>query len=426
MNRTRNLNEYPPGEVIGFRMFKALPGFTPLVLLGFLLVGAICPQAVSAFPLRVDQDCFYGDGIPLDNSGVGTWMGYAIRFDPPYTPYTVDSVSVYITHMALARDAQRRLHVSVLDETGILRQYSETDWRELDNREGWLLIDLANREYDGPFTVVLHSGVGLAPSINMPPEAVFRLGISATDTESRSTLYTSEDPPPRPPSGMFAQQIMIEQAAETSEKLAPVSAAIPEFPGGNWMIRAHAPGLQIERTRIVITQADIDALYAPPEIEPPDWTMPRIEALGPRGMVHCPTNLGGVTLYYHEESRARKFSQPHDNPWAHSELIAVLGQLCRDLAAEGVVGIEHIGIYNPDTWIPGTNRPSSHQYGKGIDIAGFLYANGHVVLVEDNDDPNVRAILEHIRDEYLDKYFATVLDWTYQEHDNHFHVNVPY
>jgi hypothetical protein len=106
-------------------------------------------------------------------------------------------------------------------------------------------------------------------------------------------------------------------------------------------------------------------------------------------------------------------------------LINALGMLCRDLAAEGVVGIEHIGIYN-DRNIYGTNTKSSHAFGLGIDISGFQFADGRVVMVEDHDDPAVRAVLERIRDNYLKKYFPTVLDWHYQRHNNHFHVNLAY
>jgi hypothetical protein len=89
------------------------------------------------------------------------------------------------------------------------------------------------------------------------------------------------------------------------------------------------------------------------------------------------------------------------------------------------VGIEHIGIYN-NRDIYGTNTRSSHAYGLGIDISGFQFADGREIQVEDHDDPATRAILEHIRDDYLRKYFPTVLDWHYQRHDNHFHVNLPY
>ncbi len=408
------------------RMFRFSSRILILILPCFLAAATVLSSAANAFPLRIDEDCFYGEGVS-SGQGFSTWMGSAVQFDPPYTPYTVDGVSVYISRMALASDAQRKLTVSVLDETGIMRQYCETDWRELDENQGWVLIDLSNCDYEGAFTVIVHSGTGLAPSVNVAPEAVFVLGVDVTDPESHSLVYTSMDPPPRPPLGPFAEEREAEQAEENNQKLADVSRAIPAFTEGNWMIRTHSPGLQTESMRIVITQADIDALHPLTDLDSPTWSMPAIERLGPRGMVGCPTNLAGVTLYYHEESLDSKFINPHQGPWAHPDLLTYLAACCAEMAAEGIVGLEHIGIYNPDTWIGGTGgTPSSHQYGKGIDISGFQFADGRIILVEDHDDPEVRVILEHIRDDFLENYFTTVLDWTYQNHDNHFHCNIRY
>jgi hypothetical protein len=315
--------------------------------------------------------------------------------------------------------------VTVLDDAGVRRQYLEIDWRELEGHQGWVLIDLANREYTGPFTVIVHSGIGLPPPIAMPIDAVFKLGVDTTDPVCNSFVYTSNNTPPPPPNGPFAARDAAAQGQSTMAKLVPAATAVPEFPGGNWMIRAHAPGLQTESTRIVITMDDIAALYARPEIPAPSWHLPPVEGAGPRGMVHCPTSLAGITFYYYEDNRAKKFLIPHAGPWIHPDLVNVLAALCMDLAAEGVVGIEHIGIYN-DRNIRGTNLKSSHAYGLGIDISGFQFADGRVYMVEDHEDPEVRAMLEHIRDDYLKKYFTTVLDWHYQYHNNHFHVNLPY
>jgi len=393
---------------------------TSLVLL--FLTAASVPA--YAFPARINEDCYFGDGSP-SGDGINTWMGYAVKFNPPYTPYTVDSISIYISQMLLAPDVCRRLQVSVLDGTGVRRQYLEIDWRELEGHEGWVLIDLANRDYDGEFTVILHSGVGLCPTANIPVQAVFKLGIDKTSQASNSYAYTSDNAPPPPPAGPFADREMIAQAEANLSKLVPASTGVPGFDGGNWMIRAHTPGLQMESTRIEITMEDIEAFYAVPDIPSPDWHLPPIEGLGPRGTVHCPTSFAGVTLYYWQDSRERKFIIPHEGPWTHPDLVNALAALCVDLAAEGVIGIEHIGIYN-DRNIHGTNVRSSHAYGLGIDISGFQFSDGTVVMVEDHDDPEVRQILEHIRDDYLEKYFTTVIDWNYQRHDNHFHVNLPY
>jgi len=390
--------------------------------LALLLLGM--PSRVHAFPLRIDEDCFYGEGEPTGD-GLSSWMGYAVQFDPPYTPYTVDGVSLYISQMLLSPSASRRLQVSVLDDAGVRRQYSSIDWRELEGHQGWVLIDLANKEYVGPFTIIVHSGVGLTPSVSVPVDAVFKLGVDTTEPEVHSLVYTSDSPPPAPPVGQHSRGEIERQAQSNIAKLVPVSSAVPGFPGGNWMIRAHAPGLQTESTRIVITMEDIARLYYTPEIPSPEWHLPPIEPIGSRGMVRCPTSMVGVTFYYWQDDPEKKFLIPQDGPMVNRELVNALAGLCSDLSGEGIVGIEHIGIYN-DRNIRGTNVRSSHAYALGIDISGFQYADGHVVMVRDHDDPEVRRVLEHIRDDHLKKHFTTVLDWHYQDHDNHFHVNLPY
>lgn len=390
-----------------------------VILAGVLLAGSVIPKAAGAFPLRPGEDCFYGEGEPT-GEGVGTWMGYAVEFEPPYTPYTVDGVSLYISRMWWAGNAPR-LWVAVLDEAGILRQYAEIGWEELDELRGWILIPLTERVYGGRFTVVVNSGVGLPSSVSLAPGPLFQLGVDTSDPAPHSFLYTSDGRPPRPD-----QTALGEQGRENLAKLASVRSVTRDFPSGNWMIRAHAPGLQMESTRIVITQESLERWIAQRQGRlVPEWHLPPIEGFGPRGTVHCPTSLSGVTFYYYEEERERKFLYPHQGPWAHPDLIATLGAMCRELNQEGIVGIEHIGIYN-DRYIYGTNTLSSHAFGLGIDITGFQYADGRTVLVEDHDDPATRRVLEHIRDDYLRKYFTTVLDWTYQRHDNHFHVNLPY
>ncbi len=405
-------------------MLKYFPIQVFILLSGFLLIIPVVPSQLHAFPLRIDEDCFYGEGEPT-GEGISTWMGYAIEFEPPYTPYTVDSISIYIDQMLLAPDASRRLRISVLDEVGVRRQFTDIDWRDLEGHTGWVLINLANREYSGPFTVIIHSGIGLSPSVNMPVEAVFRLGVEENGDECVSYAYTSDAPPPPPPMEILSENELAEQGEATRAKLVSASRGISSFAGGNWMIRAQSPGLQTESTHIYITMEDIEALHNRPTIPSPGWHLPPIEGMGPRNTVHCPTSLSGVTFYYWDDERERKFLIPHNGPWAHPDLIGSLGGLCADLAKEGVVGIEHIGIYN-DRNIRGTNVKSSHAYGLGIDFSGFQYSDGRMILVMDHDDPEVRSVLEHIRDDYLEKYFTTVLDWTYQHHENHFHVNLPY
>jgi hypothetical protein len=398
---------------------RVLPSSCRLLpILGWVLVILLLPTASSAFPLRIGEDCFYGDGEPTGD-GVSTWMGYAIKFQPPYLPYTVNGVSVYVTGMQGQSTETNPLvfKISVLDQNGVCHQHKEFDWRGFQGRVGWVDFELTPYVYNGWFTVIVQSGVSQIGSISAGTNGALLIGVDTTAPECHSQICTEEDPI------LAGRQI-------GGSKLGNIGTFLRDFPGGgNWMIRAHAPGLQMETTRVVITQSDIDALYAipVPDISPSSrsWHMPPIDGFGPRGMIHCPSSFAGITFYDYQDAMERKFLTPHNGPWVNPDLANALGTLCQDLAAEGIVGIEHIGIYN-DRNIYGTNTRSSHAYGLGIDIAGFKYADGRVVMVVDHDDPAVRAILEHIRDDYLKKIFPTVLDWHYQRHNNHFHVNLPY
>ena len=406
-------------------MFQVRNIFILSLLAIFITYWSVLPVETHAFPLRIDEDCFYGEGEP-EGDGLSTWMGYAVEFTPTYTPYTVDSVSLYISEMRLMPDVDPTLIVSIVDQNGVLCQKTQVKWRSLEGHQGWVMIDLADHDYNGKFTVILHSGIDMPRScyVQETPYAIFRLGTDITDSTEHSFWYTSNDPPAR---GANPDELA-ENSASTLSKLVPVSREnplTPDFPGGNWMIRAQSPGLETERTHIYITMDDIRALNAQPEIPLPDWHLPPISGMGPRETVHCPTSLAGITLYYYEDERSKKFLTPHEGPWANPNLIQTLGAMCEEMYTEGIIGIEHIGIYN-DRNIYGTNVRSSHAYGLGIDISGIQYSDGRVYMVEDHDDPEVRAVLEHIRDDYLEKYFPTVMDWHYQRHDNHFHVNLPY
>lgn len=406
-------------------MFKNGKIFLFAFLISIPVLWLAMPYRANAFPVRIDEDCFYGEGLPT-GGGLGTWMGYAVEFTPPYSPYTVDSVSLYIEDMRLMPDVDPTLVISIIDQNGILGQKSHVTWRSLEGHEGWVMVDLADHEYNGNFTIIVHSGIDSPRSsyVRENPEAIFRLGIDSSDTSERSFWFTSNDPPERFPD----PERLGENGMSIISKLVPVSRnnpLTPEFPGGNWMIRAQSPGLVTESTYIYITMEDIERLHRTPEIPLPDWHLPPIEGMGPHATVHCPTSLAGVTFYYYEDDRSKKFLTPHDGPWANPDLIQTLGAMCEELYREGIVGIEHIGIYN-DRNIYGTNARSSHAYGLGIDLSGFQYSDGRVYMVEDHNDPDVRAVLEYIRETYLKKYFPTVLDWHYQRHNNHFHVNLPY
>jgi hypothetical protein len=390
----------------------------------FVLISAVPSYS---FPLRNGIDCFYGNGEP-DSEGFGTWMGYAVEFEPPFTPYVVDAVSIYVSQ-AYWSGSVPELWVAVLDDDGSLKQYAKLGWDELGSRRGWVMIPLANATYMGKFTVIVNSGVGLPPSVSgSTVSPVFNLGVESIGSDIGTLLYTSDKSPEFPPILNVTNAGDRERISNANlSKLVNATNVIPSMQSRNWMIRAHAPGLEVESPRIVITQEDLEKFVAQRDgiVLNPEWTLPPIEELGPRSMIHAPTSLAGVTFYYYQEDRERKFIFPHDGPWANHDLIAALGRMCSDMSQEGLIGLEHIGIYN-DRNIYGTNTTSSHAYGLGIDISGFQFSDGRVYMVEDHDDPEVRAMLIHIKDTYLKKYFTTVLDWTYQRHNNHFHVNLPY
>ncbi len=380
-------------------MVVRLLNYSLLVTGVVLLVILAVPFSAHAFPARITEDCFYGEGEPTGEPVAADWMGYGIEFDPPYTPYVVDSLSIYINHMAIAEDVTKYLRISVLDENDIKRQGIEINWESLEGHQGWVLIDdIAQYEYSGPFRIIVHSGVGLQPTHGII-EAEFRLGVENSCDQGWSFVYTDSTPPPAPVNGQFSNGTNQERAEQTRQ-MESAYINIDDERLAEWLRRRN-------------------------NIPSMEWYLPPIEGMGPRGTVHCPTSLAGITLYYWEDSRDRKFLTPHDGPWAHPDLIGALGSLCTDLAAEGIIGIEHIGIYN-DRNIYGSNVRSSHAFGLGIDIAGFQFSDGRIIMVEDHNDPEVRAVLEHIRDTYLERYFPAVLDWNYQRHDNHFHVNLPY
>ncbi|MFH1676332.1 MAG: extensin family protein, partial [bacterium] len=387
------------------------------------------PWPAQAFPLRMGEDSFYGEGIP-EGDGFATWMGYAVKYNPPYVPYTVSGISIYVQEMTWSGNPPD-LWVAVLDQFGIMRQYAKLSWEEFGDKRGWVLIPLAEKTYCGEFTVILNSGIGLPSDINGNKGKSFCLGVDTTEPGTYSYLYTSDRVPPIPPiPGPGEVSQLDEQSKFNLSKIVDVTNVIRDFPKGNWMIRAHAPNLQMETTHIEITQEFLEEWLKAREPKPPasvqDWHLPPIDGYGPRGMVACPTSLAGVTFFYYESSREMKFIFPHNGPWINTDLEKALGAMCQEMAAkEGLVGIEHIGIFNNRN-IQGTNIKSSHAFGLGIDISGFQFADGRTVMVEDHDDPAVRKTLCHIRDTYLKKYFPTVLDWTYQNHNNHFHVNLPY
>ena len=303
-----------------------------LIVAGLTLLGLLLPTQSRAFDCRIGEDCFYGNGDPTGD-GVSTWMGYAVRFAPPYVPYTVDAVSMFISQMYLSPD--RRIQISILDDAGIRRQYVEVDWQKLKGHQGWVIVpNIAHYAYSGPFTVIVNSGLGPSPTSVGGTNEFFALGVDTSEPTCHSLVFTSPTAPSPPPIGMVSNEQLLMQGSANLAKLVPVASGLKSFPGGNWMIRAHSPGLQVESQKIIITMDDLPGHKpVPPPPPPPSekWHMPALEGGGPQGMVRCPTSMAGITFYYWEDDRAKKFLTPHNDPWAAPALVQVLGNLCQDL-----------------------------------------------------------------------------------------------
>ncbi|MCX6646468.1 MAG: hypothetical protein NTY09_08940 [bacterium] len=156
------------------------------------------PSRIFAFPVRIDEDCFYGEGEPTGD-GLSSWMGYAVEFTPPYAPYTVDSISIFIDDLRLMPDADPTLVISIIDQFGVLWQKTQVQWRSLEGHQGWVMVDLADHEYRGKFLIIIHSGINPPRSDYVPenPVAIFQLGIDTTDSSEHSFWFTSNDPPER-------------------------------------------------------------------------------------------------------------------------------------------------------------------------------------------------------------------------------------
>ena len=91
----------------------------------------------------------------------------------------------------------------------------------------------------------------------------------------------------------------------------------------------------------------------------------------------------------------------------------------------GLVGVDHLGVYN-DRLVRGSDRAvSSHAFGQAIDISGFRFADGHRLRVADHADPQVRARLD-VMEAALRRHFDLVVDWRMDPtwHQTHFHSEV--
>ena len=107
------------------------------------------------------------------------------------------------------------------------------------------------------------------------------------------------------------------------------------------------------------------------------------------------------------------------NPLLKAQLAAFL----RDARTQfGLVGVDHLGVYN-DRPVRGSETvPSAHAYGQAIDINGFRLADGTRVQVSDQRNPVTLARLTPL-EMLLRQHFPIVISWREDQsrHANHFH-----
>ncbi len=92
----------------------------------------------------------------------------------------------------------------------------------------------------------------------------------------------------------------------------------------------------------------------------------------------------------------------------------------------GVVTILDFGAYNCRAESSGRDRISQHGFGRAIDVAGFVMANGARVSVErDWDDDGAAGAFIHKIAEAACDYFSVVLTPdSNADHHNHLHLDV--
>jgi len=88
----------------------------------------------------------------------------------------------------------------------------------------------------------------------------------------------------------------------------------------------------------------------------------------------------------------------------------------------GLVGIDHLGVYNDRPTRQNANIISAHAYGRAIDISGFRFKDSEHYAVVDHDKPNVAPHLA-LMETLLKRHFDIVVDWRDdpERHQTHFH-----
>lgn len=136
-----------------------------------------------------------------------------------------------------------------------------------------------------------------------------------------------------------------------------------------------------------------------------------------------PATFHGVSCFFFAEPES-PLPVPRVAPLLRDRVGAFLEAARREC---GVVGIDHVGVYN-DRFQRGSDvTVSAHAYGQAIDISGFRFADGTRVSVEDHDrwGAGERARVAKLR-VLLSRHFDRVLDWENEpvHHQEHFHAEV--
>ena len=134
-----------------------------------------------------------------------------------------------------------------------------------------------------------------------------------------------------------------------------------------------------------------------------------------------PANLEQVAFYpFYSPDNSSPIERV--NPLLKAHLTAFL----RDARTQfGLVGIDHLGVYN-DRPVRGSETvPSAHAFGQAIDISGFRLADGTRLHVNEQRNPATLARLTPL-ETLLRQHFPIVISWREDpsRHANHFHCEV--
>ena len=165
------------------------------------------------------------------------------------------------------------------------------------------------------------------------------------------------------------------------------------------------------------SQADIDEANAIPL----DRVIYPFKDAWDRGATHeIPAIWHGVSFYF--------FADP-DTPEpveqsAQCFKVRLAGFLDDAHRHLGLVGIDHLGLYNDRTTRFSTVDLSAHAFGQAMDMSGFRFADGTRIAVVDHTKPAVMKRVAPV-EAMLNRHFDAVVDWRDNAlHQTHFHVEV--